>query len=122
MTEKGGIVLTPPGRRPIVHGPGEDIVTKYHVCVTCSDELTAWLKVPPTLRAKPEVTTHVLYEGRTICGFMKNVDFPKNWPDGHNWVPLSDVVEQDGIFRIPVCTEKIRPCNECLNMIGKTKR
>ena len=40
-------------------------------------------------RVTVSVTTHGLVAGWPLCGFTSKV--PRDWPSGHNWVPVSDL-------------------------------
>jgi hypothetical protein len=57
-------------------------------------------------------TTHVLFEGHPICGFMSGT-VPSGWPDWHNWVSNAEVTWHDGETSIPL-SDHCTPCERCL--------
>ena len=59
----------------------------------------------PPVRTGPP-TTHVLFEGHALCGFMAGCT-PSGWPDGHNWVSITEEKK-----RITVNN----PCTRCLSL------
>ena len=70
-------------------------------------------------------TTHVLFEGHALCGFMAG-GVPSGWPDGHNWVSIADVRVQEEPpeasriplrFSIPSLKENCEPCRRCLTLV-----
>jgi hypothetical protein len=68
---------------------------------------------PPTPAG--HTTTHVLFEGHPLCGFMAGT-LPSGWPDGHNWVSIVEVVEHEpGVLSIPT-NETCRPCVRCVSL------
>jgi len=62
-------------------------------------------------------TTHVLFEGHPLCGFMAG-SVPSGWPDGHNWVSIVEVIEREpGVLSIPT-NETCTPCDRCLSFVS----
>jgi hypothetical protein len=73
---------------------------------------------PPATRGQPDpavtlTTTHVLFEGQPLCGFMTG-HVPKDWPSGHNWVSVMDVVWRDGKATFPPTSERDKLCDTCV--------
>ena len=67
-------------------------------------------------------TTHVLFEGQPLCGFMAG-QLPKDWPAGHNWVSIADVVWGDGKAYIPNDSQRLedpRPCPGCCDRVASS--
>jgi len=58
------------------------------------------------------LTTHILFEGHPICGFMAGT-VSSGWPDGHNWVSIAEVTWHDGGTSIPL-SDHCTPCERCL--------
>ena len=71
-------------------------------------------------------TTHVLYSGRALCGFMVDC-VPGGWPDGHNWVSFGDVWFERGtiVYATPAANrpkENNKPCDQCLGFVADLKK
>jgi len=56
-------------------------------------------------------TVHLLHHGLPRCGFSK--DIPKNWPNGHKWVPSEEDLETK-------LGANDRPCFNCKNLKKST--
>jgi hypothetical protein len=63
----------------------------------------------------PALVGHVLFEGQTLCGFMAG-QLSKDWPEGHCWVSIMDVVWTDGKPSIPK-HKLFEPCGRCIDRI-----
>jgi hypothetical protein len=94
---------------------GRAPIAEYHVCSLHHGRLIAPTG-PPTM--------HVLFEGHALCGFMAGCT-PSGWPDGHQWVSIVEVVQQEG--KVPptegaLCAFRARlikpctPCDRCLSL------
>jgi len=79
----------------------------------------------PTPSTPSPTTTHVLFEGHALCGFMAG-GVPSGWPDGHNWVSIADVLVQEEPpeasriplrFSIPALKDDYEPCRRCLTLV-----
>ena len=66
--------------------------------------------LPPAPNARP--TTHVLFEGQPLCGFMAG-KLPKDWPPGHSWVSITDAAERP---ILGLCV----PCDGCFSLAAST--
>jgi hypothetical protein len=70
-------------------------------------------KHPRTIPVGPP-TTHILFEGQSLCGFLVG-HLPSMWPDGHNWVSVLEVFWTGGKASIPNHTRYSKPCDGCLD-------
>jgi NTP pyrophosphatase (non-canonical NTP hydrolase) len=69
----------------------------------------------PTESPAKSMVGHVLFEGQALCGFMAG-QLPKDWPSGHYWVSIMDVVWTDGKPSIPK-HKLFEPCDRCIDRI-----
>ena len=92
----------PDGQKPVWTGRFENLVTRP--------------------KHDGPTTTHVLFEGQPLCGFMAG-QLPKDWPAGHNWVSIADVVWGDGKAYIPNDSQRLedpRPCPGCCDRVASS--
>lgn len=55
---------------------------------------------------EPTFTVHILATGLPLCGFSTGV--PKNWPEGHKWVSITDPEDAN--------------CQKCLSFVEEAKQ
>jgi NTP pyrophosphatase (non-canonical NTP hydrolase) len=68
-----------------------------------------------TTGSPPALVGHILFEGQALCGFMAG-QLPKDWPEGHYWVSIMDVVWTDGKPSIPK-HKLFEPCGRCIDRV-----
>ena len=124
LDKKGGVLLRAPEGEDEERFDGllGDGVVKLHLCASCMPAILGWLRTEAARasddRTKPltpkTTTTHVLFEGHALCGFMVwCLPTGGGWPDGHNWVSIAEVMMRKDGASIPT-NGTCKPCDQCL--------
>lgn len=95
-----------------------DFYFDMHILLRCHRVYLSYLKkqIEAELERRgpteDKSTVHLLHGGVTLCNFYDGA-LPRDWPDGHRWVGLSEVRTEYGVRKenpvnCPECLEQLR--------------